>query len=67
MPARSSGFHICDILDLNDAAADGKPSSGGEGLTEAPHQLHHSGKYSGGQPTRGAPPCELDERETKLV
>jgi hypothetical protein len=45
MPARSSGFHICDILDLNDAAAEGKPSTGGEGVSEAPHHLHHSGTY----------------------
>jgi hypothetical protein len=32
-------------LDLNDAAAEGKPSAGGEGLPEPPHQLHHPGMY----------------------
>jgi hypothetical protein len=45
MPGRTSGFHICDILDLNDATAEGKPSAGGEGVPEPPHQLHHAGTY----------------------
>ncbi|XP_021913407.1 homeobox protein Nkx-2.2-like isoform X2 [Zootermopsis nevadensis] len=52
MPARSSGFHICDILDLNDAAAEGKPNSGGDGVSEAPHQLHHGGSM----PLMSSPP-----------
>ena len=45
MPTRTSGFHICDILDLNDATAEGKQNAGGEGVPEPPHQLHHVGKY----------------------
>jgi len=45
MPARTSGFHICDILDLNDATAEGKQNAGGEGVPEPPHQLHLAGKY----------------------
>ena len=44
MPARTSGFHICDILDLNEAAGEGKQNAGGEGVPEPPHQLHHAGK-----------------------
>jgi hypothetical protein len=62
MPARSSGFHICDILDLNDAAGEGKPSVGGEGVAEAPHHLHHNGTYCSGQPKRGSPPLYELER-----
>ncbi|GFG40945.1 hypothetical protein Cfor_04690, partial [Coptotermes formosanus] len=46
MPARTSGFHICDILDLNDATAEAKHSAGGEGVPEPPHQLHHAGHMS---------------------
>ncbi|XP_069687258.1 homeobox protein Nkx-2.5-like [Periplaneta americana] len=46
MPARTSGFHICDILDLNDAATGGKPSAGGEAASEHHHQLHHAGPMS---------------------
>ena len=46
MPARTSGFHICDILDLNDAAAGGKQNAGGEAASEQHHQLHHTGELA---------------------
>ncbi|PSN40608.1 hypothetical protein C0J52_09220 [Blattella germanica] len=49
MPARSSGgFHICDILDLNEAAAAAKPEPEHNG------QLHHSA--TGPMPLGAAPP-----------
>ncbi|KAJ9601334.1 hypothetical protein L9F63_000515, partial [Diploptera punctata] len=52
MPALTSGFHICDILDLNEAAAGGKQNVGGEATSEHHHQLHHAGPMSltGGPP-----------------